>query len=232
MGWSYDFWKGNFYPEKLESKKLLTYYAQQFDTVEADSTFYRIPSKQTIIDWKEQTPTNFLFSLKFPKIITHVKMLRNCQNETKIFIERAELLKEKLGTLLLQFPPTFKIEHLPLLCEFLKQLPPKHHYVVEVRNKSLLNPSFFKLLKDNNTTCAWTDSTKMPLMDEITANIIYARWEGDRKEVTGTKGKIEVNKSSITKMWAHKLRKLLDENMEVYGYFSKYLLGAPPIRRA
>ncbi len=99
MGWSYDFWRENFYPENLEPKKFLSYYAQQFDTVEVDSTFYRIPRTQTVIDWKEQTPKDFLFSLKFPQIITHVKMLKDSQEETKVFIERAELLQEKLRTL-------------------------------------------------------------------------------------------------------------------------------------
>lgn len=121
MGWSYDFWKGNFYPKNLSSSEFLAYYSKQFDTVEVDSTFYRIPRKQTVLEWKDQTSEGFLFSLKFPRIITHVKMLKNCEEETKVFLERVEFLDEKLGPLLLQFPRSFGNEQVPALCEFLKK---------------------------------------------------------------------------------------------------------------
>lgn len=85
IGWSYSFWKGNFYPQKTVSKDFLGYYATKFDTVEVDSTFYRIPTEQAITKWKNQTPDAFLFSLKFPSIITHIKMLKDCERETNLF---------------------------------------------------------------------------------------------------------------------------------------------------
>ena len=97
MGWSYDFWKGNFYPENLTSKEFLAYYAKQFGSVEVDSTFYRIPRAQTVTEWKQQTPEDFMFSLKFPQVITHVKMLKDCREETKVFLEHVGLLGKKLG---------------------------------------------------------------------------------------------------------------------------------------
>ena len=123
IGWSYNFWKGPFYPQKTPSKDFLAYYCTQFDTVEVDSTFYRIPTPQAITNWKNQTPDGFTFSLKFPNIITHIKMLRDCQRETSLFLERTKLLGEKLGPLLLQFPPSFGVEHLPDLADFLQGLP-------------------------------------------------------------------------------------------------------------
>lgn len=104
IGWSYSFWRGNFYPNKTASKDFLAYYATKFSTVEVDSTFYRIPNQQAIANWKEQTPDGFSFSLKFPGVITHIKMLKDCQSETGYFLERTKILKEKLGPLLLQFP--------------------------------------------------------------------------------------------------------------------------------
>ena len=85
IGWSYNFWKGNFYPEKTASKDFLTYYSTQFDTVEVDNTFYRVPTAQAIINWKNQTPENFKFSLKFPNVITHIKMLRDCITRNRLF---------------------------------------------------------------------------------------------------------------------------------------------------
>ena len=228
MGWSYNFWKENFYPENLSSKEFLTYYARQFNTVEVDNTFYRIPSKQSVTTWKEQAPSGFLFSLKFPKIITHVKMLKDCQEEAKVFLERVGLLHEKLGPLLLQFPYAFGNEHVPLLREFLNILPKEHRYVVEVRNRKLLNDSLFSTLRDRNVVLAWVDSPFMPLINEVTSDFIYIRWEGDRRKVNGTIGKTEVDKTASIKLWAERIRHFLENQIEVFGYFSKYYSGHPP----
>lgn len=228
MGWSYSFWKGNFYPEDLPTNEFLSYYAKQFSTVEVDNTFYRIPSKQNVMNWREQTPAGFLFSLKFPQVITHIKMLKDCQEEARIFTERVGLLKEKLGPLLLQFPNRFGIERAPFLRDFLKNLPKEHRYVVEVRNKKLLNGSLYSVLRDNNVALAWIDSPSMPEISKVTSDFIYVRWEGDRKLVKGTLGRREVNKTTNTKSWADKLRRLLIEQTVVFGYFSKYYSGYPP----
>ena len=229
MGWSYDFWKGSFYPEKLQSSEFLTYYSSKFDTVEVDSTFYRIPREQTVSSWKEQTPKGFVFSPKFPQVITHVKMLRNCEEETRIFIEHVELLEEKLGPLLLQFPYSFRIEDVQLLEKFLAALPKEHRYVVEVRNKKLLETSFYSMLKKNNVALAWVDSASMPLVTEVTSDFIYVRWEGDRKKVIGTLGKTEVDRTNDTKHWAQKLKPYIEKQTEVFGYYSKYYSGNPTI---
>jgi uncharacterized protein YecE (DUF72 family) len=228
MGWSYVFWKGKFYPETLASKEFLAYYAKQFDTVEVDSTFYRIPRRQSVLDWKEQTPSGFLFSLKFPQVITHVKMLENCQEETNVFLERVELLKEKLGVLLLQFPYAFGIEHVSLLRDFLQSLPKEHRYVVEVRNRKLLNEGLYSVLRDSNVALAWVDSPFMPEISEVTSDFIYMRWEGDRRRVNGTLGRIEVDRKAQIKAWADKLKPFLEGETEVFGYFSKYYSGFSP----
>jgi uncharacterized protein YecE (DUF72 family) len=228
MGWSYGFWKGNFYPENLSSREFLGYYAKQFGTVEVDSTFYRIPRKQTVTDWKEQTPEGFVFSLKFPQVITHVKMLKDCQEETAVFLDRVSLLKEKLGVLLLQFPYAFKEEKVPLLRDFLQSLPKSHRYAVEVRNRKLLNDTLYSVLRDSNVVLAWVDSPFMPELTEVTSDFIYIRWEGDRRKVNGTLGKKEADKASKIKIWADKIKPFLGKQTEVFGYFSKYYSGYPP----
>lgn len=227
MGWSYDFWKGSFYPEKLLSSEFLAYYSSKFDTVEVDSTFYRIPSEQTVLSWKEQTPKVFIFSLKFPQVITHVKVLRNCEEETRVFLERAELLEEKLGPILLQFPSSFRTEDVSLLEKFLGALPKEHRYVVEVRNKKLLKNSFYSMLRSNGVALAWVDSVSMPLVAEVTSDFIYVRWEGNRKKVKGTLGKTELDRTNDTKLWSRRLKLLMDKQIEVFGYFSKYYSGNP-----
>jgi uncharacterized protein YecE (DUF72 family) len=227
MGWSYDFWKGRFYPENLQSNELLTYYSSKFDTVEVDNTFYRIPTKQTFLRWKEQTPNGFIFSLKFPRIITHFKMLKNCEEETRVFLERVELLGEKLGPLLLQFPSSFRVENIVLLNRFLESLPQNHHYVVEVRDKKLLEKSFYSMLRNNNAALAWVDSASVPTVTDVTSDFIYIRWEGDRKKVKGTMGKIELNRKANLQVWAAKMKPFVN-NLETFGYFSKYYSGDPP----
>jgi uncharacterized protein YecE (DUF72 family) len=228
IGFSYNFWKGKFYPNKTSSKNYLAYYSTQFNTVEIDSSFYRIPTSQTVENWRKQVPEGFLFSLKFPQIITHIKMLRDCQYETNVFIERVDLLKEKLGALLLQFPPNFNFDHLVDLENFLKKLPPNHRYVVEIRNKSWLNQEFYSILKDNNVALARSDSPLMAQIPEVTSNFLYFRWEGERKKVNGTLGKIEADRSEDLKLEAEKIRLFADNPTTIFGYFGKYYSGYPP----
>jgi uncharacterized protein YecE (DUF72 family) len=228
IGWSYNFWKGPFYPKKLPSNKLLGFYASHFNSVEVDGTFYRIPTEQTVINWTQQTPEGFLFSLKFPQVITHIRMLKNCQPETKFFLERAILLEEKLGPLLLQLPPNFDISHLPDLADFLGKLPNTCRYVVEARNESLLTEEFYSLLRANNAALAWVDSPLMPQVDKLTSDFLYVRWAGDRKRVKGTLGKIEVNKEKELEAWAEKIKPFLEKKTVVFEYFGKYYSGYPP----
>ena len=229
IGWSYDFWKGPFYPAKTASKNFLAYYSSQFNTVEVDSTFYRMPSAQTVETWRMQTPEGFKFSLKFSQLITHVKALKDCQSETGAFLGRAELLKEKLGPMLLQFPPTFTATRFADLAEYLKQLPKQHRYVVEVRHKSWLTPEFYDLLRENGVALAWAETAHKPETSEVTADFLYMRWEGDRKAVNGLLGKVEADRKADLQVWAGKLKPYLGKGTEVFGYFGKYYSGYPPL---
>ncbi|MGD6934222.1 MAG: DUF72 domain-containing protein [Candidatus Bathyarchaeia archaeon] len=229
IGWSYNFWKGPFYPAKLPNTKLLSFYATQFNTVEVDNTFYRIPNPQTMLNWKQQTPDNFIFSLKFPNLITHVKMLKDCQRETAIFLERAQLLDKKLGPMLLQFPPSFGEAHFSDLAVFLSGLPRGLRFVVEVRNKSLMNERLFEVLKGNNIALAWVDSPIMPSSLELTSDFVYLRLEGDRSKVQGVLGTVEVDRQADVKVWAEKLAVFKARGVEVFGYFGKFYSGFPPL---
>jgi uncharacterized protein YecE (DUF72 family) len=228
IGWSYSFWKGPFYPKKQPSNMLLSFYASKFNSVEVDSTFYRIPTQQTVANWREQTPPGFLFSLKFPQVITHIKMLKDAQEETRLFLDRAMLLEEKLGALLLQFPPHFGISHLPDLADFINKLPKNHRYVVEVRNKCWLTEEFYSLLKRTKVALAWVDSPLSFKIDQVTSDFLYIRLEGDRKRVKGTLGKIEFDKERELMVWAEKIKPFLTAGVPVFGYFGKYFSGYPP----
>jgi uncharacterized protein YecE (DUF72 family) len=228
MGWSYRFWTGRLYSEGLKPKEYLTEYAKHFNSVELDNTFYRTPSPSTVKAWKEQTPEGFKFSAKFPRIITHVKTLRNCEEEVDRFISSISQLQGRLGPLLLQFPSSFGPRQLPLLRDFLPSLPRSCRYTVEVRNKNLLGEKLYSLLRENKAALVLTGQPSVSLVEEVTTDFAYVRWEGDRRKVKGTLGRTEVDRTQDTGKWVQRTKILLDQGLEVFGYFSKYYSGYPP----
>jgi len=227
MGWSYPFWT-ELYPKGTLAENFLAEYAKHFSTVELDNTFYRIPSKETVEKWREHTPADFLFSAKFPKRITHEKMLRDCGEVVAVFLERMSLLGDKLGPLLLQFPHSFKLEHLGLLRDFLSTLPRSQRFVVEVRNKQLLSNDLYSLLKENGVGFAIVQQPFMPTTEVVTSDFSYIRIEGDRRKVNGTFGRVELDRTDDIKRWTERIRILLERSKDVFVYFSKFYSGYPP----
>ena len=227
MGWSYKFWTGNLYPEKLKPNGFLAEYSKHFVSVEVDSTFYRIPSETSVGKWKAQTPNRFTFALKFPRVITHVKMLHDCEEQTEAFIRRASQLHPKLGPLLIQLPPQFKPNQLRTLEDFLSVLPKGFLYAVEVRNKDFEETKLSSMLASRQTALVVNG---LPMLETpmLTAEFAYVRWEGDRNSVKGTLGKIEVDRTSDIESWARKIKNLGDRVTDLFGYFSKYYSGYPP----
>jgi uncharacterized protein YecE (DUF72 family) len=228
MGWSYGFWRGNFYANNLAASEFLRAYSMHFNSVEVDSTFYRTPSNNTTVKWKDQTPSDFLFSLKLPRVITHEKSLINCEREFERFVTVASALREKLGPLLIQLPPTFKPEHTNVLSDFLSNLPKTQRFAIEMRNRNLLAETLFSLLKEHQVALVIADTHSMPRTEAITADFTYIRWEGDRTNVKGTQGKMEVDRTNDIRGWAKKIQTILNMPVEVFGYFSKYYSGHPP----
>jgi uncharacterized protein YecE (DUF72 family) len=228
MGWSYNFWMGNFYPNGLRSEGFLSEYSKHFDTVEVDNTFYRIPYRSSVVKWRDQASPGFVFSAKFPRIVTHIKMLDKCEEEVQTFVERMKQLQGKLGPLLLQFPPKFGAKNIPLLKDFIPSLPEGFRYAVEVRNKGLLGDKLYSLLRENGIALTLLESPIMPPIEEVTTSFVYIRWEGDRKRLDGTLGRVEVDRREDIQKWAKRIRGLLDNSIEVYGYFSKFFSGHPP----
>ena len=103
-GWSYEGWKGNYYPKKIDSKDYLSYYSKFFKYVEVDSTYYHIPSRSIVRGWKYKTPPDFRFSLKFPKVIIHEKKLDDVAKPLSTLFYSLEPLVDKTLTLLIQLP--------------------------------------------------------------------------------------------------------------------------------
>ncbi|HSC44611.1 MAG TPA: DUF72 domain-containing protein [Candidatus Acidoferrum sp.] len=205
-------WEGTFYPTGMKPADYLHHYSQRFRTVEVDSTFYGTPKPERVRNWYEKTPPDFIFAAKVPQVITHEKILVDCETEFAEFLQTMEWLGEKLGPLLFQFgyfaPGVLKnaAQFLARLSPFLKKLSTfssrPHRYVVEIRNKSWLDETFLNTLRENNVALALTDHSWMPRpwelsaiparsagnnpttkLDPITADFAYVRWLGDRKGI-------------------------------------------------
>lgn len=160
-GYSYKEWKGSFYPEKIPAKDMLRYYSERLSTVEINATFYRMPQPSMLENWKEQVPASFRFSLKAPQRITHIKRLKEIEDETKYFLETASVLGDELGVVLFQLPPNFK-KDLPRLEAFLTQLPPDTRAAFEFRHPTWFDDDVLELLRSQNRPLVVSDTDDMP----------------------------------------------------------------------
>ncbi len=160
-GYSYKEWKGSFYPEKIPAKDMLRYYSERLSTVEINATFYRLPQPSVLENWKEQVPATFRFALKAPQRITHLKRLKETEDETKLFLETASVLGDELGVVLFQLPPNFK-KDLPRLETFLAQLPPATRAAFEFRHPTWFDDDVLELLRSQNRPLVVSDTDDMP----------------------------------------------------------------------
>jgi uncharacterized protein YecE (DUF72 family) len=161
-GYSYKEWKGSFYPEKLPAKEMLSYYASQLPAVEINNTFYRLPQKSVLENWKEQVPESFRFSVKASQRITHFKRLNNVAEETTYLLETAAALGDHLGPILFQLPPNMK-KDLSRLEAFLHNLPAGTRGAWEFRHPTWLEDDVLELLSRKNQALCIADTDDMPV---------------------------------------------------------------------
>jgi uncharacterized protein YecE (DUF72 family) len=240
-----DGWQGSFYPPGMQTRNFLSYYATQFKTVEIDSTYYGTPGASTVMNWYERTPPDFIFAAKVPQIITHEKMMVNCEAEFDEFIDRMHLLGEKLGPLLLQFPWFNKYQiqaeeffhRLRLFLERVKDLTPCR-FVVEIRNKAWLDKRLTDLLREYNVALALTDLSNMPRpwemkngLDLVTTDFVYVRWLGDRKGIealTKRWDRTVIDRTDELRNWAGLFRQFVSRNLKIYAYANNHYAGDGP----
>jgi uncharacterized protein YecE (DUF72 family) len=237
-------WPGAFYPEGLPEREYLTYYATKFDTVEVDSTFYRTPALSTVKGWNAKTPLGFLFAAKVPQVITHEKVMVDCEAEFSEFLKAMDALGDKLGPLLLQFGYFNKKafvgvnDFLARLRPFLKKLPQDRRFAVEIRNKSWLVPQFVEALRERGVALALIDQSWMPRpaqwfdkLDPITADFTYVRWLGDRKGIEGhTKvwNKIIVDRRAELSEWVEVLKTVHKRKIQILAFANNHYAGYGP----
>lgn len=136
-GFSFDEWKGSFYPEDLPGNRMLAFYAERLGAVEINNTFYRLPAASVLEGWARQTPPTFRFSIKASRRITHLKRLRDAADETTYLMDTVRALGDRLGVVLFQLPPNLKAD-IDRLAEFLSLLPADVRSAFEFRHPSWL----------------------------------------------------------------------------------------------
>ena len=176
-GWSYPGWRGRFYPPGLPSRAWLPFYAERFDTVEINMTFYRLPKPDDLRRWADLVPPGFLFTLKANRQITHTKRLRNVGHDVGYFGLLARNLGDKLGCILYQLPPGVDRDE-ALLREFLAVLSPEFRNVVEFRDPSWYDEEVYGLLREHHATFCIVSSAKVPPDPVVTTETAYFRFHG------------------------------------------------------
>ena len=224
MGWSYNFWP---LYDGIKTSDYLSEYSKKFNSVEINSTFYRIPRKSSVEKWSKQTPENFMFSVKIPQSISHSSSLQYDSDKLNAFLEHIKPFGKKLGPLLLQLPPRLDSKHYKQLSIILSQLQ-KYRVAIEFRNKSWFNEQIYQLLKDHNTAIVHVEHPTRTNTKVVTSDLIYVRLEGDRKKVDGEKGITEIDRLEDNSKWAEKILNQKDNFENIYLFVSKYYSGYPP----
>lgn len=224
-GWNYAHWRnGVFYPPRLPAARWLEFYAERFDTVEVNSTFYRLPRADAVARWLEQTPEGFLFSVKASRYLTHVKRLRDLGPGLERFLERIDPLlgSPKLGPLLWQLPPTFRRDD-DRLAAALARLPRELRHCFEFRDPSWFVEDTYALLREHGVALAIGDRPQVNAFPahEPTADWTYVRFH------SGTRGRRGNYSESELRAWAARLREW-SRTRDVFAYFNNDWEGFAP----
>jgi len=240
-----DGWNGSFYPKGMKSADYLAYYSRRFDTVEVDSTFYGCPTIEAVRKWALKTPPGFIFSLKVPRTITHEKMLVDCGKEFEQFVTTVDVLDEKLGPMVFQFPFfneevfTTPVQFESRLKAFFRRLPrvSDYRFAVEIRNKYWLKPRLLDVLRENNVALVLQDQSWMPHPKELenydllTADFSYIRWLGNRKDIeklTTTWNSTIIDRTNDLQTWVDVCEKIQKRGITQYVYANNHYSGFAP----
>jgi uncharacterized protein YecE (DUF72 family) len=208
-GWTYTPWRGDFFPAGLKQRQELGYASAMFRVIEINGTFYRLQRPAAFGSWFDATPDDFMFTVKGPRFITHIRRLRDVEAPLANFLASGVLrLGAKLGPFLWQFPPNFRFEPEPMRA-FLALLPrdteqavalarkedgrlkgdvwlktdahrPLRH-AIEIRHESFRDPAFVTMLRDQNIALVCADTVHWPRLFDITADFVYCRLHGSRE---------------------------------------------------
>ncbi|MGQ0795666.1 MAG: DUF72 domain-containing protein [Nitrosopumilaceae archaeon] len=200
-GWSYAGWIGPFYPNSLDAKYHLKHYSGIFDITEVNSTFYRIPSQAMTKKWYNDTPENFIFTAKLPKIITHDNRLKPGPSLDQ-FLQAITPMKSKMNVIVIQLPPSLSFEEAKeKLDKMLNHLPKSFRYALEGRHESWFSDKVFQYLREKNVCLIWNEVDGVNNPAPITTDFVYLRLIGDRSIPEDQFGKIQKDRTKEMKKW-------------------------------
>ncbi|HEX8411478.1 MAG TPA: DUF72 domain-containing protein [Thermoanaerobaculia bacterium] len=212
-GYHYKHWLGTYYPEGMKANQMLAHYLRDFDTVELNNTFYQLPNESTFDAWRDNTPRDFLYAVKGSRFITHMIKLKDAQRGLTNFMPRAERLGPKLGPILWQLPPHWKV-NVERLEEFLSLLPEKHRYTFELRNATWMTDEVLEVLKKHNAAFCIYELAGYQSPIEITADWTYIRLHGP----TSFKYQGSYSDEQLAE-WADRIRAWSRKMKAIYVYF-------------
>jgi uncharacterized protein YecE (DUF72 family) len=226
-GWSYKDWAGVFYPKNIQAREYLGFYSRFFDSVEIDSSFYRIPSTFMVEQWKRNTPEGFVFSPKLPKKITHEKKLQDIESNLKYFYGVMSKLGPKLGPIVAQLPPSIKCDkHRVEMENFLSMMDTKYRHAIEFRHKSWFTPQTYSLLQKHNVSMVWSLNQYLETPAEVTTDFVYLRMVGER-DITEFSG-IQKDRTPEMKRWAENLEDKRGSYQNAFIFFNNHFAGFGP----
>jgi uncharacterized protein YecE (DUF72 family) len=217
-GWHYKHWRGPFYPTDLSTNQMLPFYAQKFDSVEINNSFYRLPAPEALRSWRDITAAEFDFAVKGSRFLTHMKKLKDPKLGLKKFFRRIDTLGQKLGPILFQLPPNWQC-NVDRLHAFLDALPEKHRYGFEFRDPSWHVSNIYKLLEGFNAAYCIYELAGFHSPIEITADFAYVRLHGPSGAYQGC-----YSRKSLS-AWAERIGKWRPVLRHIYVYFDNDQCG-------
>jgi uncharacterized protein YecE (DUF72 family) len=211
-GWHYAHWRGPFYPTDLAAARMLHYYADRFDTVEINNSFYRLPTTNALETWCHETSADFCFAVKASRYITHNLKLKHPRQAEQKFLSQIEILGRRLGPILFQLPPGWKI-NVERLDEFLRGLSHRHRYTFEFRNPTWHVPEVYDTLRRHGAALCVHEIAGFQCPIEVTADFTYVRLHGPGNRYQG-----DYSESSL-RTWAERIRNWREELAHIFVYF-------------
>jgi len=220
-GWHYKHWIGPFYPPDMRPPKMLRWYAERFDTVEINNSFYRLPAETAFETWCRETTPDFCFAVKASRYITHNRKLADPESAKEKFISLVEKLGSRLGPILFQLPPNWKV-NAERLDKFLTALPRRYRYVFEFRNPTWNVAPVYEALRRHNAAYCIYELAGFQSPIEITADFTYVRLHGPGNKYQGDYS------GKILRSWAKRIEAWRRELKHTFVYFDNDQAGFAP----
>ena len=220
-GWEYKHWRGDFYPADIPKSRWFEHYAAQFDTVEVNNSFYRLPEKETFARWGERAPRDFVYAVKASRFLTHMKKLKDPEEPVERLFTRMRALRPHLGPVLYQLPPNLKLDR-ERLEHFLQTIPKEVPQVVEFRDASWYSDDVSRLLEKYRVSRCVHDMKGSATGQERVGPIAYVRFHGATGTYTGDYPPDRLRR------WAEWLNGEREKGIDIYAYFNNDVGGHAP----